>query len=94
MKCTATIPFSVIDPENDDDELEATFDFTPGQGPSGEYGPPENYDPGSGDEFEDLSFTYRGAPYSVGPDDEGLVIIWLAKHWEPPEPDYPEPDYS
>jgi hypothetical protein len=31
-------------------ELEITFGYTPGQPESGRFGPPENYDPGSGHE--------------------------------------------
>lgn len=94
MKGTATVPASVIYPEDDDGELEVTFDFTPGQEPSGMYGPPEHYDPGCGDEFLVLTVKYRGMVYGLEPEDEALVDNWLAEHWEPDEPDYPEPDYS
>lgn len=36
---------------DDDIELEVTFEFTPGTPESGNHGPPEDYDPGSGPEI-------------------------------------------
>lgn len=103
MKGAATVPFSVlgeqarwlIDTAADEDaELEVSFDFTPGQAPSGEFGPPEHYDPGSGDEFEEVFVTYRGIPQGISGDGEERIVNWLAENWEPDEPDYPEPDYD
>lgn len=91
MKQTATIPADVLNLEGD--EIEVTFDWTPGQEPSGQFGPPEHYDPGSPDLFEDITATLDGAPLALTGDNEEKIADWLAERWEPPEPDYPEPDH-
>lgn len=67
------------------DEVEVTFNWTPGTEPSGMYGPPENYDPGEGDYFEILT------PVGLSEGAEEAVVNWLFENWERPEPDYPEP---
>jgi hypothetical protein len=51
---TEEVPQDVIypDPENEspDRMITVAFEWTAGEAPSGLSGPPENYDPGSGDE--------------------------------------------
>jgi hypothetical protein len=86
---TEEVPQDVIypDPENEspDRMITVAFEWTAGEAPSGLSGPPENYDPGSGDEF-----------YLVGADlsdeQEERVIEWLDEHWERPD-DQPDYDY-
>lgn len=92
MKQTTIIPFSVLDPEDEERELEVTFDWVSGYPPAGLSGPPEDYDPGSGDEFYILSVAYIGPhdvhiPYGFGQADDDKIIEWLDEHWERPEPE-------
>ncbi len=91
MSYEQDMPLSVIDPEADEGSLVVTFDWTPGQEPTGFSGPPENYDPGSADEFTILSARYDVAfPHVVGLADHEheAVIEWLDENWKRPEPDY------
>lgn len=92
MKQTDTIPADVIG--QGDGEIEVAFEWTPGQGPSGQFGPPEHYDPGSPDEYEDITATLDGVPLALTGDDEEKIADWLAEHWEPPEPDYFEDSWE
>lgn len=48
--------------DNGETEVEVSFEFTPGTPESGAFGPPEDYDPGSGPEFWDMKATLVGNP--------------------------------
>lgn len=81
-----TIPGSLLDPDNED-EIEVVFDWTPGTGPTGLSGPPENYDPGSDDEFIVIS------PTGLTDEQEERIVEHLDANWDRPVPD-DEPDWS
>ena len=94
LDCEAVVPASVIHPDDEQGELEVTFEYTPGQAPSGEFGPPEDYDPGSGAEFECLrAHRIEGTtttPVALQDEDAEKIIRYLQGTWEPPEPDHPD----
>lgn len=66
--------------------ITVTFDWAPGTPPSGLSGPPENYDPGEGDEFVIVT------PPQLSCDAEERLIEWLDANWERPA-DEPDPDW-
>lgn len=92
---TADVPESIAlpsDPEDQsrEDDVRVVFEWSPGSEPSGLSGPPENYDPGEGDEFNIVSSgSVAGADL---PDDvEERLVNWLDENWERPvdePPDY------
>lgn len=87
-----TVPLSVIDPTDDGDgEIEVSFDWTPGSAPSGEFGPPENYDPGCGDEFYIVDVT--GSPLGHGPAAADKIIAYLEENWDRPDYAAEKADY-
>lgn len=87
----AEVPEDLLypDPENESPDRMTTveFEYVPGTGPTGLSGPPENYDPGSDDEF------YVVCPPELSADAEERVVEWLAEHWERPD-DGPDPDWE
>lgn len=88
----AEVPASIAlpsDPEDQSPDYDVTveFEWTPGTPPSGFSGPPENYDPGSGDEFYILSPTEDADGARVE-----AIIEWLDENWERPD-DEPDWDY-
>lgn len=83
------------DPEDQSRESDVTvvFEWSPGCPPSGLSGPPENYDPGEGEEFNIVSSgPVAGAdlPDAV----EERLVEWLDENWtRPVEDDGPEPEW-
>jgi hypothetical protein len=73
-------------------ELEVTYEIHPGTPPSGLSGPPENYDPGSGEEVNITKATLNGEPYTLSDDDEEKLINKIIEThvFEPDDP--PEDD--
>lgn len=68
--------------------VDVVFDWSPGREPRGMSGPPENYDPGEGEEFNIVS------PPGLSAEHEEAVIEWLDANWERPvEDDGPDPDW-
>lgn len=68
-------------PEADEVEVEASFTVAWGSPETGNYGPPEDYDPGSGDEIEDLkllSVDGVGGPFDQH--DEAAILQTLAQN--------------
>lgn len=81
----AEVPSSIAwpsDPEDQSPDYDVTveFEWTAGTPPSGLNGPPENYDPGSGDEFYILSPTEDADGAR-----EEAIIEWLDENWERPD---------
>lgn len=66
--------------------LPVTFDWAPGTPTTGLSGPPENYDPGEGDEFVIVS------PPDLSCNAEDRIIEYLDANWERPA-DEPDPDW-
>lgn len=65
----------VVETPGDEIEMEVAVTYTVSWGTpeSGNYGPPENYDPGSPDEIEDIEIlTIDGEPYTGTP-----ARIWV-----------------
>lgn len=94
---TADVPSSIAlpsDPEDQSPDYDVTvvFDWAPGNPPSGLSGPPENYDPGDGDDF--VIITSGEIAGDDLPDHiVEQLIEWLDENWDRPEPDYgPEDD--
>ncbi len=85
------IPMSVFDDQDDGNgEIDIAFDWTPGQAPSGLTGPPENYDPGSGDEFDLLGASgvkWDGTsfPFMLCAEWEAKIVEYLNEEWERPD---------
>lgn len=85
------IPMSVFDDRDDGDgEIDIAFDWTPGQAPSGLTGPPENYDPGSGDEFDLIGAAQvltngTTAPFMLCDEWDAKIIEYLSENWERPD---------
>ena len=83
-----TVPgYLLTDVDSSDHQplVDITFDWAPGTEPSGLSGPPENYDPGEGDEFVIVT------PEGLGEEIEEAIINWLDENWERPvEPDDPD----
>lgn len=48
--------------DDEETEVEVGFDFVPGTPESGNHGPPEHYDPGSGPEFSNFHATLLADP--------------------------------
>lgn len=64
-----TLAYSTGDvPEVDEVEVEVSFSVAWGSPETGRWGPPENYDPGAGDEIEDLRLERVNGTKSPGPD--------------------------
>ncbi len=78
-----------IDPDAIDEgtTLAVMFDYAPGTAPSGLTGPPENYDPGSPEEF------YVVHPKHLPGDVDDAISEWLDANWERPD-DGPDPDFE
>ena len=56
-------------------EIRVEFDYDPGSPSSGHYGPPEDYDPGSGPEIDGLSaFTLTGEPFVLSNEEEATIL--------------------
>lgn len=73
---TTCISFGT-DGEADYCELDATVSFTVAWGlqPSGMFGPPENYDPGSGDAIEDIRLeAVDGKPFTGSPTFRAMIL--------------------
>jgi hypothetical protein len=81
----AEVPESVVFDDERDACVTVTFEFRAGTPPSGLSGPPENYDPGSGDEF----YVVNPAGLWVGAEDR--IIEWLDANWERPDD---QPDWD
>jgi hypothetical protein len=87
------VPLSILD--GSDGELIVQFEFRAGTPPSGLSGPPENYDPGEGDEFVIGRCCYDTAPQipvGLGEHEEERVIDWLNENWDRPY-DGPDEDW-
>ena len=81
-----TIPLSVFDDDDDGGgEVQVSFDWNAGSAPSGLTGPPENYDPGAGEEF----YIVAVEP----PQDDNKVIAWLEENWDRPDYEAELADY-
>lgn len=66
---------------DDEAEIEVSFTVAWGSPASGHYGPPEHYDPGSGDEIEDLkllSIDCVGGPFDQHY--EALILQEIAQN--------------
>jgi hypothetical protein len=48
--------------DDEETEVEVSFEFVPGTPESGNHGPPEHYDPGSGPEFSEIRGTLLSDP--------------------------------
>lgn len=48
--------------DDEETEVEVSFEFTAGTPESGNFGPPEHYDPGSGPEFSEYRATLLSDP--------------------------------
>lgn len=68
------------------EDVAVEFEWRPGTPPSGLSGPPENYDPGEGDEFTIIAVE----PF-VADSHHDTLIEWLDDNWERPD-DEPDPD--
>ena len=77
-----TLPYSTGDiPEADEVEVEVSFTVAWGSPETGNYGPPEDYDPGAPDEVEDLkllSVDGVGGPFDQH--DEAAILQTLAQN--------------
>lgn len=99
-KAECDVPMRVIDPTDDADRsLRIEFAWTPGQESTGMSGPPENYDPGSGDEFEieRASYVLKNdslVPCGLAEHEEEAVINWLDEHWPRPPAEPDDPDWA
>jgi hypothetical protein len=102
---THTLRITVMEEDGDELEhvtLECVVSFTPGTPESGRFGPPENYDPGSGDEFS-LDSVKRvnadGTRVEASVLDSAWAQTWLEKNeeWIAEQADAdsgPEPEYD
>ena len=95
---TEVVPQRVIEGDSDEDHMiEVEFDWTPGTPATGFSGPPENYDPGSDDEFEIVGAAYKlegdvCVPLGLAPHEEEAVVDYLYENWERPAEE-PDPDW-
>lgn len=98
-KAEQDVPMRVIDADDDADRyVRVEFAWTPGQEPTGLSGPPENYDPGCGDEFEIERAFYvlkndSLVPCGLADHEQESVIEWLDEHWTRPDLEQPDPDW-
>lgn len=90
-----TLPLSVVDHESEEGSLVVRFEWNPGTPETGRTGgPPEDYDPGSADEFVIRSASYDtspGIPVYLSPVEDERVTDWLDENFERPDPG-PDPD--
>ncbi len=88
-KYEETMPASLLDPHDEQGEIEVTFTWSPG---SPETGPTyaSGGEPATPDEYEIYKVVRIAEKAMVLPtaDQEHAIIEWLDSHWEPPEPDY------
>lgn len=77
-----TLAYSTGDvPETDEVEVEVSFTVAWGSPETGDYGPPEHYDPGAPDEIEDLkllSVDGVGGPFDQH--DEAAILQTIAQN--------------
>ncbi len=86
---TINMPLSVIDDKDDGSgEIEISFDYAPGSPPSGMTGPPEHYDPGSGEEF----YVVDGGRRLTSAQNDA-VVDWLEENWDRPDCEADLADY-
>ena len=88
---TACVPMTAFDDQDDGfGEVEVAFDWTPGTPESGNFGPPENYDPGSPELFEIAGAAQslgngKTAPFMLCGEWDEAIADYLEENWERPD---------
>ncbi len=88
---TARIPMTAFDDQDDGfGEVDVAFDWTPGSPATGMFGPPENYDPGSADEFYIVGAVQilpngTTAPFMSCDEWDEKIAEYLEENWERPD---------
>lgn len=79
---STTLPYSTGDvPEVEEIEVSVTYTVAWGSPETGNYGPPEDYDPGAPSEIEDLTLkTIDGTPGPFDQEVEAMILQEIAQN--------------